>query len=235
MTSVEALIRWQHPTLGLMAPGTFIAVAEECGLIVAIGQWVLRESCRQSRAWQDAGLPATRVAVNVSALEFRAKGFLDNVSAVLRDTGLDSSLLELELTESVLMGDTNSTRAALFALKNLGVRIAIDDFGTGYSSLSYLSRFPIDSLKIDRSFVHGMTTAPHDATIIAAVIAMGRSLKHCVVAEGVEIAAQLVMLQDLSCDEGQGFYLSRPMNATQLEVRLRDGPSRGVFDLAVVQ
>ena len=231
MTGVEALIRWRHPTMGLMAPSTFIAVAEECGLIVAMGRWVLREACRQARAWQDSGLAAPRVAVNVSALEFRASNFLENVKSVLRDTGLDSSLLELEVTESVLMGDTSSTRAALFGLRNLGVRLAIDDFGTGYSSLSYLSRFPIDSLKIDRSFVEGMTTASHDATIITAVIAMGRSLKHCVVAEGVETAEQLAMLQAMSCEEGQGYYLSRPMDASQLATRLRCGPPLGALDV----
>jgi diguanylate cyclase (GGDEF)-like protein/PAS domain S-box-containing protein len=231
MTGVEALIRWQHPSAGLIAPGAFITVAEECGLIVSIGRWVLQESCRQTRAWHDAGLPAPRVAINVSALEFRARGFVDNVTAVLRETGVDASLLEIEVTESVLMGDTASTRTALFALKNLGVRLAIDDFGTGYSSLSYLSRFPIDSLKIDRSFVHGMVTAAHDTTIIAAVIAMGRSLKHCVVAEGVETAEQLAMLQALSCDEGQGYYLSRPMDAAQLTTRLRQRLSPDAFEV----
>jgi diguanylate cyclase (GGDEF)-like protein/PAS domain S-box-containing protein len=233
MTGVEALIRWQHPTAGLMAPGAFIAVAEECGLIVSIGRWVLRESCRQARAWQDAGLPSTRVAINVSALEFRASGFVENVTAVLRETGLDASLLEVEVTESVLMGDTASARTALFALKSLGVRLAIDDFGTGYSSLSYLSRFPIDSLKIDRSFVHGMETAAHDVTIIAAVIAMGRSLKHCVVAEGVETAEQLTMLQALACDEGQGYHLSRPMDGAQLTTRLREGPPLDALEVSL--
>jgi EAL domain-containing protein (putative c-di-GMP-specific phosphodiesterase class I) len=216
-----------------MAPGAFITVAEECGLIVSIGRWVLRESCRQARAWQDAGLPPTPVAINVSALEFRASGFVENVSAVLRDTGLDASLLEVEVTESVLMGDTASARTALFALKNLGVRLAIDDFGTGYSSLSYLSRFPIDSLKIDRSFVHGMATAAHDVTIIAAVIAMGRSLKQCVVAEGVETAEQLAMLQALSCDEGQGYHLSRPMDGAQLTTRLREGPPLDALEVSL--
>ncbi len=151
MTGMEALIRWRHPGEGLLAPGAFIPVAEAYGLIVPIGRWVLHEACRQARTWQDAGLPAIPVAVNVSAIEFRARGFLESVTTVLHETALDPNLLELEVTESVLMGDTDATRVALFALRNLGVRLAIDDFGTGYSSLSYLSRFPIDSLKIDRS------------------------------------------------------------------------------------
>jgi EAL domain-containing protein (putative c-di-GMP-specific phosphodiesterase class I) len=143
---------------------------------------------------------------------------------VLHETALDPSLLELEVTESVLMGDTDATRVALVALRNLGVRLAIDDFGTGYSSLSYLSRFPIDSLKIDRSFVHGMTTAAHDVTIITAIIGMGRNLKHCVVAEGVETAEQLAMLRELSCDQGQGYYLRRPMEADQFARLLQAAP-----------
>ena len=213
MTGVEALVRWQHPTRGLVAPGEFVPIAEECGLILPIGRWVLREACRQARGWQDAGLRPIPVAVNVSAIEFRARNFHQYVANVLRDTGLDPQYLELEVTESVLMADAESTVAALHALKDLGVRLAIDDFGTGYSSLSYLSRFPIDTLKIDQSFVRGMARTGHRDTIIDAVIGMGRSLKLCVIAEGVETAAQLALLQELSCNEGQGFYFSRPVAA----------------------
>jgi diguanylate cyclase (GGDEF)-like protein len=235
LTGAEALIRWQHPTQGLLAPGAFIAVAEECGLIGAIGRWALREACRQACAWWSEGLSPTRMALNVSAVEFRAKDFLENVKAVLHETGLAASWLELEVTESVLMGDTASTRDALFALRNLGVHLAIDDFGTGYSSLSYLSRFPINCLKIDQSFVHGMMTEAHDAAIITAVIAMGRSLNHTVLAEGVETAEQLAVLQRLSCAQGQGFYYSRPIAPDQFADLLRREPAMADSGMSGVQ
>jgi diguanylate cyclase (GGDEF)-like protein/PAS domain S-box-containing protein len=225
LTGAEALIRWQHPARGLVAPAEFIPVAEECGLIAPIGRWVLREACRQARAWSSDGLSPCRIAINVSAIEFRAKDFLENVKAVLDETGLAASCLELEVTESVLMGDTDGTRGALFALRNLGVYLAIDDFGTGYSSLSYLSRFPINCLKIDRSFVHGMMTEAHDASIITAVIAMGRSLNQTVLAEGVETVEQLAMLKRLSCAQGQGFYYSRPIPPEQFADLLRREPT----------
>ena len=228
MTGVEALLRWQHPTRGLITPGEFVATAEECGLILPIGRWVLREACRQARAWQEQGLPLLPIAVNVSAIEFGARSFLDHVAAVLEETGLAASDLEFEVTESVLMADATSTMTALHALKELGVHLAIDDFGTGYSSLSYLSRFPIDTLKIDQSFIHGMTKTDHDATIITAVIGMGRSLHQRVVAEGVETAEQLACLQHLACGEGQGYYFSRPVGAASFARLLRseaDGPA----------
>jgi diguanylate cyclase (GGDEF)-like protein/PAS domain S-box-containing protein len=221
MTGVEALVRWQHPTFGLLAPGEFIGVAEESGLILPIGRWVLREACRQTRDWEAAGLRPHPISVNVSAVEFRAKGFLAHVASVLRDTALDPQCLELEVTESALMTRAESTTGVLHALKDLGVQLAIDDFGTGYSSLSYLSRFPIDTLKIDRSFVHGIGRTEHDATIISAVIGIGRSLQQRVVAEGVETKEQLALLRAYQCGEGQGYYFSRPVAAAQFADLLR--------------
>jgi EAL domain-containing protein (putative c-di-GMP-specific phosphodiesterase class I) len=215
ITGAEALIRWLHPNRGLVSPLQFIPIAEESGLILPIGQWVLREACRQARAWQDEGLQAIPVAVNVSSIEFRSKDFLKNVQAILGDTRLEPRYLELELTESVLMQDAESTASALEALKGMGVRLAVDDFGTGYSSLSYLSRFPIDVLKIDQSFVHKITSDTGDAIITNAVINMGKSLKQRVIAEGVETVDQLTFLLAHGCDEGQGYYFSRPMVAQQ--------------------
>lgn len=221
MTGVEALLRWQHPTRGLLAPGEFVTVAEECGLILPIGRWVLFEACRQAQAWQDQGLRPVPVAVNVSAIELRAKGFVEHVAAVLQETGLDAQYLELEVTESALMTRADATAAMLHALKDLGVRLAIDDFGTGYSSLSYLSRFPIDTLKIDGSFVQGMTAGGPDAAIIHAIIGLGRSLQQRVVAEGVETEEQMALLQRQQCGEGQGYFFCRPVPADQLAGRLR--------------
>jgi diguanylate cyclase (GGDEF)-like protein/PAS domain S-box-containing protein len=225
IVGVEALVRWQHPTRGLVAPAEFVSLAEECGLILPLGRWVLLEACRQAKSWEDAGLGSREIAVNVSAVEFRAKGFLEHVTAVLDDTGLDPACLELEMTESVLMAQADETTRVLLGLKKLGVRLAIDDFGTGYSSLSYLSRFPIDTLKIDRSFVQGMTLGGHDATIINAIISMGRSLNQCVVAEGVETAEQLALLQGHRCGQGQGYYFSRPVPPERLADLLRTAPA----------
>ena len=212
---VEALIRWRHPVRGLVPPAHFIPIAEECGLIVEIGHWVLREACRQNRAWQDAGLPPIRLAVNISAVELRAKDFVAGVRAILTDTGLDPRCLELELTETFLMEGSGSTAAVLQALKDMGVRIALDDFGTGYSSLSFLRRFPIDTLKIDRSFVRDLTTDSDDASIVRAVIGMGESLHLCVIAEGVETREQLAYLRLHDCPEGQGFHFGRPVVAAE--------------------
>jgi len=213
MTGAEALIRWRDPELGLVYPGEFITIAEECGLIVPIGRWVLREACRQVQAWRDAGLPAGTVAVNISAVEFRQRDLLDGVALILKETGLASRYLELELTESVLMDHAESSVAVLEALKAMGVSLAIDDFGTGYSSLSYLKRFPIGTLKIDQSFVRDIATDADDATIVSAVIGMGRNLKQRVIAVGVETPAQLAFLRTHQCDEGQGFELSYPLSA----------------------
>ena len=182
---VEALIRWRHPALGLVLPDQFISIAEESGLIVPIGQWVLLEACRHAKAWQDAGLPTLRLAVNVSAVELRSKEYVAGVAGVLAQTGFDPRSLELELTETFLMQDSKSTAIVLGAIKELGVQLALDDFGTGYSSLSYMRRFPIDTLKVDRSFVRDLAMDASDASVVSAVINMGKSLHMRVVAEGV--------------------------------------------------
>ena len=213
ITGAEALIRWLHPVRGLLSPKQFVSIAEDSGLIVPIGQWMLREACRQAQAWQNAGLRPTPVAVNISAVEFRSEEFLENIRDILKDTGLDPRYLEIELTESVLVQDVESTLAVLSALKALGVQLAIDDFGTGYSSLSYLRQCPIDTLKIDQSFVRDIDTDSGDATIVSAVIGMGNSLKLRVSAEGVETREQLAFLQAEHCEEGQGFYFSPPVAA----------------------
>jgi diguanylate cyclase (GGDEF)-like protein/PAS domain S-box-containing protein len=211
VTGAEALIRWSHPTRGVISPAQFIPIAEQSGLILPIGRWVLREACRQMRAWLDAGLKLSSVAVNVSAVELREDDFVDYVLSVLDETGLDPRLLELELTETVLMKDIDVTATVLQELREHGMRVSVDDFGTGYSSLSYLHRFPIDSLKIDRSFVSEIRVEAGGSAIVAAIISMARSLRLRVVAEGVETAAQLAFLQALACDEAQGFYFSRPV------------------------
>ena len=216
ITGVEALVRWRHPQRGLMLPAAFIPIAEESGAIVQIGRWVLREACRQARAWQDAGLPPLSMAVNISTVELRAKGFVAGVRAVLAETGLDPRYLELELTETILMQDSISTAAVLRALKDIGVQLALDDFGTGYSSLSHLRRFPIDTLKIDQTFVRDLMTQADDASIVSAMINMGRSLHMQVVAEGVETREQLGFLREQRCPEGQGHYFSQPLVAVDL-------------------
>ena len=210
---VEALIRWRNPKHGIVPPAQFIEIAEECGLIVPIGQWVLREACRQARAWQLAGLPPMGMAINISSVELRAPDFVSGVRAILTATGLDPRCLELELTETFLMQDSRSTVEVLTELKDIGVLLALDDFGTGYSSLSYLKRFPIDALKIDRSFVRDLTTDEDDAGIVTAVIGLGRNLHMRVVAEGIETREQLEFLQEHDCAQGQGFYFSEPVSA----------------------
>ena len=223
ITGVEALIRWQHPDRGLLSPGRFIPIAEDCGLIVQIGRWVLREACRQTREWQDAGSLRLPIAVNVSALEFRDPGFVDSVRTVLQETGLEARYLELELTEGVLLEDGQSTAAVLQELKKMGVHLAVDDFGTGYSSLSYLQQFPIDVLKIDQSFVQHITGNPDDSPIVSAIIDMGKNLKQRVIAEGVETQGQLAFLQAQRCAEGQGYLFSRPLAAAQFAYLLETG------------
>ena len=228
ITGVEALIRWQHPERGLIGPLQFISVAEDCGLMLPIGNWVLRESCRQAKAWQDAGLRPIEMAVNVSSVEFRNEDFLEGVRTILEKTGLSPHYLGLELTESVLMQHAEFTVPVLKKLKAMGVRLAIDDFGTGYSSLSYLRQFPIDTLKVDQSFVHGINADTDDATIINAVINMGGNLKHRVIAEGVETVEQVAFLQAHGCDEGQGYYFSRPVPASQFAKLLEAGTTIGL-------
>ena len=221
MTGAEALIRWAQPERGLMMPKHFVPIAEDCGLMLTIGQWVLREACRQARAWIDEGRRPMPVAVNVSAGEFRNPRFLDNVRAVLKESRLEARYLEIELTEHSLIQHAESTTFALQTLKDMGVQVAIDDFGTGYSNLSYLRQFPTSVLKIDQSFVHEISTDPVGTSIVCAVISMGRSLGHRVIAEGVETAQQLAFLQEQRCGEGQGYYFSRPLAADQF-VRLPD-------------
>jgi diguanylate cyclase (GGDEF)-like protein/PAS domain S-box-containing protein len=215
ITGVEALIRWQHPERGLVPPAQFVPIAEDCGLILPIGRWVLREACRQACAWQAASLPFKRISVNVSAAEFRDKNFVKRVATTLAETGLDACYLDLELTEGVLMADAESTGAILHDLKDIGVHLAVDDFGTGYSSLSYLRQFPIDVLKIDQSFVRQITSDPDDSTIVSAIIDMGKNLKQRVIAEGIETQAQLAFLQAHHCAEGQGYLFSQPLPATE--------------------
>jgi diguanylate cyclase (GGDEF)-like protein/PAS domain S-box-containing protein len=228
---VEALIRWCHPERGLVSPAQFIPIAEECGFIVPIGRWVLREACRQAQAWRGAGLAPLRIAVNISAVELRAKDFVAGVSAILEETGFDPSCLELELTETFLMQDSHSTAVVLLALKDMGVQLALDDFGTGFSSLSYLKRFPIDTLKIDQSFVRDVTTDADDASIVSAVISMGKSLHMRVVAEGVETRAQLEFLRQHSCPFGQGYYFSRPVVAGEFLQMMGRSPAEITFGL----
>ena len=223
VTGAEALIRWTHPTRGLVSPAQFIPIAEDCGLILPIGAWVLREACKQARAWVDAGLPARTMAVNVSAMEFRGENFLEGLFATLEETGLDPSSLELELTESVLMKRAESTASILRTLRERGVQVAIDDFGTGYSSLSYLRKFPVDALKIDQSFIRQISTAGDDTAIVTAVIGMARSLKLRVVAEGVETEEELAFLRAHHCDEAQGHYFSRPLLPPQFARLLKTG------------
>jgi diguanylate cyclase (GGDEF)-like protein/PAS domain S-box-containing protein len=227
ISGVEALVRWIHPTRGLVPPAQFIPIAEDSGLILPIGTWVLREACAQARAWQDAGLSVPRMAVNVSAVQLRDDGFLGGVFAILRETGLDARSLEIELTESVLMKQDDSAAAVLQALRERGAQVALDDFGTGYSSLSYLRKFPLDALKIDRSFVSnigsvGQNGSAEDGTsIVTAVISMARSLNLRVVAEGVETRQQLAFLRAHDCDEAQGHLFSKPVPSLQFARLLR--------------
>jgi diguanylate cyclase (GGDEF)-like protein/PAS domain S-box-containing protein len=226
ITGAEALIRWTHPIRGSISPAQFIPIAEDSGLIRPIGEWVLREACRQARAWVDQGLPMSTMAVNVSAMELRDMRYLDVLFSVLKETGLGPDSLELELTESVLMKHADSASVILQTLREQGVQVAVDDFGTGYSSLSYLSKFPIDALKIDQSFVSQVTAAGDDTSIVTAVISMARSLRLRVVAEGVETQEQLEFLQAHECDEAQGYYFSRPVSAEEFAEVLSTGISQ---------
>ncbi len=225
LAGAEALIRWMHPERGLVLPAEFVPVAEDCGLMAVIGRWVLAEACRQAQSWIDEGRQPIAMAVNISAIELRDAHFLEHVGAVLHDSRLDPRCLELELTESSLMQHVPSTVVVLQALKNLGVKLSIDDFGTGYSSLSYLRQFPISALKIDQSFVRGITADPVDTAIVCAVIGLGRSLGLRVVAEGVETHDELEFLRTQQCDEGQGYYFSRPVPAAEFDAL----PRRSVF------
>jgi diguanylate cyclase (GGDEF)-like protein/PAS domain S-box-containing protein len=221
IVGMEALIRWQHPELGMVPPGRFIGIAEETGLIVPIGAWVMRTAAAQNKAWQDAGLGQLRVAVNLSARQFGAADLLPGIERVLLETGLDPACLELELTESLFMSDVTPAVELLHRMKALGVQLSIDDFGTGYSSFSYLSRFPIDVLKIDRSFVNDLHVDANDAAIVASIIALAHNLRLSVIAEGVETVEQLDYLRHQGCDEMQGYYFSRPLPDLEFEQLLR--------------
>ena len=211
----EALIRWNHPESGMIAPARFIPVAEESGLIVPIGAWVMKEACRQAMAWRRAGLPELTMAVNLSAVQFRRGDVEQTVISALEDSGFDPALLELELTESILIHNTENVLATVKRLKLLGVKLSIDDFGTGYSSLSYLKRFAVDKLKIDQSFIRDLASDPDDAAIVRAIIQMARSLNLKTIAEGVEDHEMLEHLRIFHCDEAQGYYFARPMPAEE--------------------
>jgi diguanylate cyclase (GGDEF)-like protein/PAS domain S-box-containing protein len=223
VTGTEALLRWAHPTRGLLLPSKFIPIAEDCGLIVPIGKWVLRQACDQARAWTDAGLPAITMAVNVSAMEFADETFLNSLFAVLSATGIEPRSLQLELTESVLMKRAEASAGVLQYLREWGVKVAIDDFGTGYSSLSYLRKFTVDALKIDQSFVRQIATGGRDAAIVTAVISMAQSLDLLVVAEGVETLEELEFLRARECDEAQGYYFGRPTPPLEFARLMMDG------------
>ncbi|MGC2031386.1 MAG: EAL domain-containing protein [Steroidobacteraceae bacterium] len=214
--SVEALIRWQRPSHGLVTPSHFISIAEDSGLIESIGQWVLREACTQARDWIGTGLPIERVSVNVSAVEFNRKAFLDGVRTVLKETGLEPRRLEIELTETAVMRDVMATSHVLEELSADGVRFAMDDFGTGYSSLNHLMLFPIDTLKIDKSFVQDVLTNANAATIVTAIVQLGQSLELEVIAEGIETDEQLRFLALRGCDSGQGYYFGPPVSAIEV-------------------
>ncbi|NLR74020.1 putative bifunctional diguanylate cyclase/phosphodiesterase [Leeia aquatica] len=221
LVGMEALIRWRHPEKGLVSPLRFIPIAEETGLIVPIGEWVLKEACRQSKVWQDMGLRKTPVAVNLSARQFLKGSLVDTVQQALDESGLEAEFLELEITESLLMYEVEDTIQLLTRLNDLGVSLAIDDFGTGYSSLSYLKRFPIDHLKVDRSFVRDVINDPDDASITSAIVAMAHNLKLNVVAEGVETEDQAQFLRDLGCEYAQGYLYSMPLHADDMTEFIR--------------
>ncbi len=222
---MESLIRWQSPELGFIPPGSFIHLAEETGLIVAIGEWVLQTACAQNKAWQDAGLAPLIMAVNLSPRQFRQEGLAELVARILEETGLEPRYLEIEIIESLVMHDVEGATVILKKLKELGVQLTMDDFGTGYSSLSYLKRFPFDKVKIDQSFVRDITSDPDSAAIARAIIALSHSLNLRVIAEGIETEGQLGYLRSHACDDMQGFYFSRPVPAGEFERMLREGRS----------
>jgi diguanylate cyclase (GGDEF)-like protein len=222
ISSTEALIRWRHPERGLVPPGEFIPLAEETGLILQIGEWVLREACRQARQWQLNGMAPVRVAINMSAQQFKQKNLVNIVQSALENAQLEPTYLEIELTESAVMHNAASSTAILEQLSRLGVHISIDDFGTGYSSLNYLRRFPLDKLKIDRSFIKDLVANPEDAAIVHAIISLAHSLRLKVIAEGVETEQQLEFLRELGCDQYQGFFCSPAMDPEAFAEMMRD-------------
>jgi diguanylate cyclase (GGDEF)-like protein len=227
--SAEALIRWVHPERGTVSPVDFIPLAEECGLIGAIGTWVIREACRQARAWQDAGVPRLRISVNLAASQFRDSALVDTIRSALDDADLEARYLEVELTESAVMTNPEQSVMILEQLSAMGVLVSVDDFGTGYSSMSYLRRFPIDKLKIDRVFINEIVSRPEDASIVRAIVSLAHSLRLKVVAEGVETAEQLDFLKAAGCDEYQGFHFSRPLPAADFERLMRQSSAAAPF------
>jgi diguanylate cyclase (GGDEF)-like protein/PAS domain S-box-containing protein len=232
ITGVEALIRWRHPSRGVLPPREFIQVAEDCGLIVQIGQWVLRAACLQAQKWLADDIRFGTMAVNISAVEFRNDRFFEDVCGILESTGLEPRYLELELTETAVMRSFDATSAVLQSLSAMGIRIAVDDFGTGYSNLSYLKRFPINTLKLDKSFVHDIPGNANIATIVRSVIHMGQSLHLQVVAEGVENAEQLKFLQAYDCAEGQGYYFSKPVNPGECQALISGGERQSAWQFS---
>ena len=220
IVGMEALVRWQHPELGLIYPDRFIPLAEDSDLIVPLGEWVLRRACEQARIWRDAGLPPIRIAVNLSPRQLQHPHLVSQIRQTLERTGLDPACLELEITESVILEHTDAVIGTLGELRQMGITIAIDDFGTGHSSLSALQRLPVDVVKIDRSFVRDIMTDANDASIVAAVIDMGRKMGLKVIAEGVETEEQMMFLQSRQCDFMQGFYFSKPLPAAEFEALL---------------
>jgi EAL domain-containing protein (putative c-di-GMP-specific phosphodiesterase class I) len=221
VVGIEALLRWNHPEHGLLPPGQFVPLLEESGQIVAVGAWVIRTACRQNKAWQDEGLPAMRVSVNISARQFKSESLDETIRDALGASGLAPEWLEIELTESMLVDSTEHAISVMARLKAIGVAISIDDFGTGYSSLGYLKRFPIDSLKIDRSFVQDLRTSATDAAIVDAISALAHSLGLGLVAEGVEEVGQADFLRARYCTELQGYYFSRPVPADAVAEAVR--------------
>ena len=230
LAGVEALVRWRHPTRGLVPPDDFIPLAEETGLIVPLGRWVLTEACHQARAWAAARItdPPLTMSVNLSARQFRQPDLVGDVARILRDTGVIPGLIQLEITEGVLMEDAAATLGLLERLRGLGIALAIDDFGTGYSSLVYLKRFPIDVLKVDKAFVTGLGHDPGNGAITTAVIGLAHALGLAVTAEGVETAGELAQLRSLGCEQGQGYYFARPMPAAALAALLADERGAGI-------
>lgn len=220
IVGMEALLRWQHPEQGMIPPLEFIPLAEETGLIIPIGEWVLRTACAQNKAWQQAGFPPLRVSVNISAVQLKQKNFIKMVSQVLKETGLQPCWLELEITESTVMKNAEIVIIKLRQLREIGVSISLDDFGSGFSSLSYLRQFPVNKLKIDQSFIRNVVIDPNDASIVTMVIMLGQSLKLGVTAEGVETNEQFSFLKERHCEEMQGYLISKPLPAGEFEIML---------------
>jgi len=223
VVGLEALLRWQSEETVVVPPLTFLPLLEETGLIVSVGEWVIREACRQNKEWQDAGLPPMVVSTNISTRQFYQRNLPEVVGRILRETGLAARHLKIELTESIIMQDVGEAVKQLNLLKEMGIALSIDDFGTGYSSLSYLKRFPVDELKIDRTFVMGLAAGGNDATLVSTIISMAHSMNLSVVAEGVETAQQLGFLKERNCQEVQGFFFSKPLPPQLLETYLRSG------------